>query len=215
MAQLEVKYYDSDRGSYAGADQFYRNRNTATRQQVKDWLAGQDAYTLHHPVHHRFPHNKVVVSGMDAQWDVDLFDMSFAKTSNDGFAYALLSVDILSHYVWTRALKTKKGEEVVRAMADVFSEGRGPNTMRSDRGTEFTGVLFRKLMEKEGIHHFLTNNELKANNAERAITTIKTRIARNFTHTQTRRWIDVLSKITSSYNNTYHHKEKANKRKRK
>lgn len=200
-----MKYYDPRRpGSYAGAEKFYRSQSTMSRKEVKNWLTGEDAYTLHHPVRYHFNRNKVVVSGLDSQWDLDLFDMTNYRNSNDGYTYALLAVDILSHYVWTKPLKTKKGGEVAKAAESIFSEGRKPNTIRTDRGTEFTGVMFRKLMEKEGIHHFLTNNELKANYAERAIKTIKMRIARYFTRKQTRRWVDVLNDITFSYNNTYH-----------
>lgn len=52
--------------------------------------------------------------------------------------------------------------------------------------------------------YFVTQNLVKASYAERAIKTIKSRIAQYMTHGETHRWIDVLPKITKSYNGTYH-----------
>lgn len=46
--------------------------------------------------------------------------------------------------------------------------------------------------------------DIKAAIAERFIRTLKGRIWRFFTHTHTRRYIDVLDKIVSCYNNSWH-----------
>ena len=205
MADLGLKYFDpAHPGSYAGVDKFYRNQTAVNRKGVESWLRGEEAYSLHRPVRYRFPRNKVVTSGIDSQWDFDLIDLSNHRESNDGYAYVLLAVDILSHYVWIRALKTKKAVEVAKAMESIFADGRKPLSARSDRGGEFTGLTFKKMMKKAGVHHFLTNNQTKANYAERAIKTLRQRLARYFTKKQTRRWEDVLQDVVSSYNKTYH-----------
>lgn len=52
--------------------------------------------------------------------------------------------------------------------------------------------------------HFCSQNEKKANVAERGIKTIKSRLSRYMTQNQTHRWIDVLANVTKSYNATYH-----------
>lgn len=62
----------------------------------------------------------------------------------------------------------------------------------------------QKITKDLEIKQFYTQNESKANFAERAIKNIKSRISRYRSHHQTNRWIDVLSKITESYNRTYH-----------
>lgn len=205
MDDLEVKYYTASHpGSYAGPDKIYRSQTEASRKQVRKWLSGEDAYTLHKPIRYHFPRNRVVVSTMDSQWDIDLASMVNYTKSNDGYSYFLLAVDILSHYVWTRALKTKKAEEVAKAIESIFAEGRTPDAIRSDPGGEFIGKVFKRTMDKAGVHHFVTHNEVKANYAERSIRTIRLRISRFFTRKQTNRWIDVLPEITKSYNNTYH-----------
>lgn len=205
MDQLEVKYYDpAHAGSYAGVDKFYRSQTKSTRKQVREWLSGEDAYSLHYPVPYRFRRNKVVVSSVDSQWDIDLIDLSKDRQSNDGFAYVLVATDILSHYAWSRALKSKKGPEVAEAMESILAEGRKPVSMRSDRGSEFKAMVFKKLMDREGVHHFLTNNQEKANYVERLIKTIRSRLSRYMTKKQSRRWVDVIQQVTESYNKTYH-----------
>ena len=113
MAELEVKYFDPRRpGSYAGLDKFYRSGPGASRKRLKQWLKGEESYTLHKPVRYTFKRNRVVVSGIDSQWDVDLIDMIQYKKSNDDYKHILVATDILSHYAWTRALKSKTGREV-------------------------------------------------------------------------------------------------------
>lgn len=52
--------------------------------------------------------------------------------------------------------------------------------------------------------HFCSQNEKKANVAERGIKTIKSQLSRYMTQNQTHRWVDVLANVTKSYNATYH-----------
>ena len=151
---------------------------------------------------YRFKRNKVVVSGIDAQWDADLMDMT--QQPDDGYHYVLVVTDILSHYAWTRPLKTKTGKEVSTAFQSIFQEGRQPLKLRTDRGTEFTGRVTQKMFRDHMVHHFLTNNEVKANYSERLIRTLKLRLNRYFTRKQTNKWKEVIGDITDSYNNTYH-----------
>ena len=69
-------------------------------------------------------------------------------------------------------LRDKSGNEVVLALSKIFIE-RVPETMHSDKGTEFLGHKGQSLFKSHLICHFVTQNELKANCAERAIKTIK------------------------------------------
>jgi transposase InsO family protein len=186
----------------AGVDKFYRSQTDATRDQVKDWLRGEEAYTLHKPVRYRFPRNRVVVSGLDAQWDADLMEMT--QQPDEGYNYVLVVTDILSHYTWTRPLKTKSGRDVSAGFESIFAEGRVPRKLRTDRGTEFTSKTTQKTFREHGVEHFLTNNEVKANYAERVIRTLKLRLKRYETWKQTHKWREVMKDITKSYNDTYH-----------
>jgi len=205
MTELEVTYFDPKLpGSLGGVDKLYRSQKHATREEVRDFLKGEDAYTLHKPVRYRFKRNKVVVSGIDFQWDADLMILSAQKASNDGFQYVLVATDILSHYAWTRPLKTKSGKEVSMAFQSIFQEGRTPDVLRTDKGSEFRNPQVSKVTHDAKVKHFVTQNEVKANYAERLIRTLKMKMNRYFTKKQTHRWVDILNDITDSYNHTYH-----------
>ncbi|XP_062619356.1 uncharacterized protein LOC134280919 [Saccostrea cucullata] len=65
---------------------------------------------------------------------------------------------------------------------------------------ENEGVQFDHNIE----HFYSQNTEVKANYAERAIKTIKTKMYRYMTFKQSQRYIDRLQEFAQSYNKTYH-----------
>ena len=72
---------------------------------------------------------------------VDLMDMVSLSEHNGGVRYVLVAIDVFSRYTWLRPLKSKQGNEVVKAFASIFAEGRKPHKIRTDKGTEFTSRL--------------------------------------------------------------------------
>ena len=52
--------------------------------QVKTWLQSKDTCTLHRPVHYKFLRNRVIVTGIDDQWQADLVGInSLARLTRD------------------------------------------------------------------------------------------------------------------------------------
>lgn len=205
MADLGLKYYDVKHpGSFAGIDKFYRSQTEASRKQIRDWTKGQEAYTLLKPVRYHFPRPQVVTSGLDFQWDADLMEMTTYAPDNDGYSYILVAVDILSHFAWSRPLKTKSGREVAKAFRSIFQNGRLPSSLRTDKGSEFIGVLTQKVFKQFKIKHFVTHDITKANYIERFIRTLRLRLGRYFIQKETHRWIDNIQNFTAAYNASYH-----------
>ena len=140
---LKTIYHDIQHaGSYSGIDKLYRAVKDEgcyrlTRKQIQEWLKTQDAYGLHHSVQRRFKRNRVVVGGIDQQWDIDLAVMSDLSQENDGYRYFLLAIDILSRYVWAEPMKSKRGRDVISVMRRIFQSGRKPEKIRTDAGKEF------------------------------------------------------------------------------
>ena len=60
-----------------------------TFRQVKIWLQSKDTYTLHKPVQYNFPRNRVIVTGIDDQWQADLVDISSLARFNKGYKFLL------------------------------------------------------------------------------------------------------------------------------
>ena len=119
------------------------------------------------------------------------------------FQYFLLVIDVLSHFIWTRPLKSLKATEIKDALKEIFDKQK-PNLVRTDAGSEFSNVVINKFLKENNIKHIVTTGEKKANYAECGIKTIKLKLARYMTQNQTHKWYDQLQNITTSYNNTYH-----------
>ena len=101
-------------------------------------------------------------------------------------------------------LKTKQGQELVKAFQMILSTGRKPNKLQTDQGTEFLNRLFQNFLREKNIDFFTVNSGLKASVVERFNRTFKNKMYKYFTAKNTLTYIDVLPKLVKSYNNTYH-----------
>ena len=54
----------------------------------------ENIYTLHKPVRYNFPRNRVIVTGVDEQWQADLVDMSSLALFNKGYKFLLMCIDV-------------------------------------------------------------------------------------------------------------------------
>jgi hypothetical protein len=141
---------------------------------------------------------------IDYQWEADTAVMTSYSKDNDGYAYFLLVIDVFSRFVWTVPLRSTRADEMVEALKSLLDKGRVPEKLRTDKGVEFKNRRVQTLMRERNIDHFFTQNESKANYAERAIKNVKLRLSRYRSRHQSHRWVDVLDDVTKSYNATYH-----------
>ena len=181
---LKSIYYDpKNAGAFSGVEKLYRavrkdGKFVLGRSKIRQWLLKQEGYSVHREERGKFKRRKVIAPYVDYQWDVDTANMEYLKKDNDGFAYFLLAIDIMSKYVWTVPLRTRTGTEMKSAFAEIFSGRRKPTNIRSDKGTEFVNKDVKRYFKDQGITFFVTQNVVKASFAERAIKTIKSRIIR-------------------------------------
>ncbi len=204
-AQLKRVYYNPRQpGSYGGIDPLSRATKTK-RFKVKSWLSGQDTYTLHRPVKRKFQRQRVIVGGIDHQWQADLVEVGRIKQHNKGYRYLLTCIDVFSKYAWVIPLKDKTGKSLVAAFQQILRDGRKPLRLQTDKGTEFTNRHFQKYLRDNHIHFFTTHNEeTKACIVERFNRTFKSRMWRYFTYQDTHTYINILEDLVHAYNNTYH-----------
>ncbi len=207
---LEDIYFDpAAGGSLQGVDKLLREAlrqgKRITRKSIFQWLSKQLAYTLNKPVKKPHRYSRVLVSGIDDQYDADLAYMQAWPDENNGYKYFLLVIDIFSRYVWVRPLYTTSSQSVIDAFSNILAtSGRKPRRFRSDKGPEFHAVKTLDFFRNRGIKQMLTQNTPQANYAERAIKTIKSKLRRYMTDRNTRKWIDVLQEVVDSYNNSWH-----------
>lgn len=195
--------------SFSSVDKLYKyvrrdGKYVLGRNKIRNWLLQQESYAVHREARSSFRRRRVIAPFKDYQFDADTADMSFYSSANSGFKYFVLLIDIFSRYVWTVPLKSKKGTEMVQALDSVFSKGRVPTRLRTDKGTEFLNKNVEKYLKDKPIKHFQTQNETKSSYAERSIKTIKGKISQYMTYKQTHKWANILESITESYNNSYH-----------
>lgn len=202
---MKATYQDpSHPGSFGGVDALYRAvQGKVTKKEIQKWLEGVDAYSLHKPARKKFPTNRVIVYSKDQQWQADLVDLSSLREHNQEFRYLLTCIDILSKYAWAIPLKTKRGEDIVNAFRQIFSE-RKPKSLQTDQGTEFKNSKFQKFLKENNVRFFTTFNATKASVIERFNRTLKGKMWKYFTNYHTYHYLDVLDKLLHSYNHTYH-----------
>jgi len=176
----------------------------STRASTIDWLAGEDAYTLHRPARRRFKHDQIFVQGIDDQFATDLIDLQSLASENKGYKYLMTVVDTLSKYAWVTPLKDKKSSTVAAALDDIFERGRVPRKLRSDRGKEYLGRPTQAVLEKRNIIFFTADNYTKEAVIERFNRTLRSKMWKYFQATNTVRYIDVLPAMVRAYNARVH-----------
>ena len=149
----------------------------------------------------KFQRGRVIVAGIDDQFDADLASLVHYADENDGYKYLLVVIDIFSCYAWVQPLKDKTAPQIVNGFDKILSGGRIPRRLQTDAAKDFTSEKFQTFVKRKHIAHFVTHNEKQANYVERFIKTLKSRIGRYMIEKNTRRYIDVLQKIVTSYNN--------------
>lgn len=201
----QIYYNTKSPGSFGGVDALYRQlKGKNTKKEIKQWLSGQDTYTLHKPVQRRFLRNRVIVNGINDQFQLDLADVSNISKYNKGVKFLLTGIDVFSKHAWAVPLKDKSGKSVRSALENILLE-RKPRKIQTDKGREFLNKDVQNLLKENDIKYFNSNNpETKASVVERFNRTLKNRIYRYLTYKQTFKYIDVLEDILNSYNSSYH-----------
>lgn len=136
---LKNIYYDiGHQDAFSTVDKLYKSvERKIPRSEIKEWLSGELAYTLHKPRRVNFKRNPYLVNNINDQWQADLGDLSSLANSNDGYKMILVVIDTFSRFVRVRALTTKSSKEVLKAFKEIVDEaGEAPRQLLTDRGKE-------------------------------------------------------------------------------
>ena len=192
-------------GAFGGVERLRKASGNVNVNTIKNWLSFQDAYTLHKPVRYRFPRRRTIVYGLKEQFQCDLIDVQRLQKENNNNKYILTCIDVFSKMGYAQPIKNKTSSSVIQAFDRIFKTSGIPAKIQTDKGVEFINKASQRYLKKKGIHHFTTQNAAtKASVCERWNRTLLSRLYRVFTFTKQRRYIDILPKIVSAYNNSYH-----------
>ena len=208
MATLLRKiYYNPKAAGGFGSIEALSKASKTKRKKTKTWLEKQLPYTLHRPIRRKFQRRRIVVGGIDHQWQADLADVANLSKENNGYKFLLTCIDVLSKFAWVVPLKDKTGKTLVKAFTRIFKQKpqRTPLALQTDKGSEFVNKVFQKFLTLHNVHFFTTENqEIKASIVERFNRTLKTKMWRYFTHTNKYRYVDVLQDLVAAYNASKH-----------
>src|SRR5215831_4638093 len=91
-------YYNIPLADSLGGVGGLQRQSKRPREAVLAYLRGQDAYTLHKEVKRKFRRRKTFAKGINDLWQADLVDLSKLATSNGGFRYLLMTIDVFSKF---------------------------------------------------------------------------------------------------------------------
>jgi hypothetical protein len=199
-------YFESD-AAYSGLESVYKEARrldkNVTRAAVKNYLQGEETYTLHRPQRHLFPRLRTIPTGLNTDWQCDLADFQKVSGKNQGFRYLLVCIDVLSRKIRVAPTKSKTSRDMIPAFDKIFAEGHRPMKLYSDQGLEFQARPMLEYFERLGIQKRLMYSPgFHAGVVERSQRTIKGRLYRYFTQNRTVRWVDVIDRIVEGINNT-------------
>ena len=210
---LKDTYYNPENPEgFSSVDKLYKaakNEFPSTKKsEIKNWLSSQLTYSLHKPVRKFFKRNRIIVSYINQQFQIDLADMSNLSRNNNGFKYIFTCIDLFSKYAWAIPVKDKKSESIIKCLNIVF-EQRKPHRIQSDKGLEFNNSKVKRLFKSNNINYFVTQNEdIKCSIVERFNRTLKSKLYKYMTFKNTKKYVDCLDKVMKSYNNSIHRKTK-------
>ena len=118
---------------------------------------------------------KVYSSFRDDIWGDDLADMQSLSKYKKGYKYLLCPIDLFSKYAWVVHLKDKN------TFQKIISEGRKPNKIWVDQGSEFYNNSFKDFLKINNIEMYSTYNEGKSVVVERFIRILKNEIFKYMT----------------------------------
>lgn len=208
---LKGIFYDaSNPAAYGSPQALFKaarvKRKNITLGDVKRWLEGQDAYTLHRRIVRRFPRRKFVSKGLNHIWQSDLVDLQAIKKENRGMRYLLTAIDIFSRKAFAVPIKTKKPADVIKAFEQILKQaGTKPIKLHTDMGGEYRSRAFQKWLRAKKIQWYTTHNqEIKASLVERFHRTLRQRMFRYFTAKNTLHYMSILPLLIHAYNHRTH-----------
>ena len=203
--KIETLYYTIDKpGSFSGVHSFLKNlKSKVDREELKKWLEKQESYTLHKPKLKKISTSKTIVNGINDTWQIDLVDMRSFKDENDGFQYILTSIDAFSRVANAIPLKNKTGQVTFEGIKKLMKQ-KQPLKIHCDEGNEFYNKFVLGYLKENNIRIYSTKSKYKASIVERFNRTLKEKMWRYFTFSNSYRYIDILKDFVKSYNNSYH-----------
>lgn len=172
-----------------------------SKKSVENFLLKQDVFTTHRSAKHKFKRRQVMTPGINYLWQGDLIVLDKIQHQNSGFRYILTLIDTFTRKARAIPLKKKDGHSVATVLDQVF-QIEHPFHFEVDNGREFYCAPVKKVCEKYNVKMYSNYSEIGAAFVERFNRTLMSRLQKYMDYKKSKRYIDVLSEIVDSYNNS-------------
>lgn len=102
-------------------------------------------------------------------------DLAEMPSSQSGYKWILVVIDVFTAYTWLIPLKTKHSEVILASLMDIFLHFGFPKHLRTDNENCMSSALLESYFEKVGIHRSFSIEYVPRSNGivERCIKTVK------------------------------------------
>ena len=173
------------------------------RSFVKEWLSKQQTAQMNDtsvkkkeflPIYTETPYS----------FQIDLTFFPRYKKQNDKYYVLFTAININTRYAYAYYSYDKSMKTILDILKNM-EEKTVINSITADKGSEFNNKEFIDFCNKNEISLFFVKDDgHKLGIINRFHRTLKDKLTKYFTATDSVRWIDVINKIINNYNNTKH-----------
>ena len=100
--------------------------------------------------------------GLRYQYQANLVNYFALKRDNCFFTFLLTIIDIFSRFALAIPIKSKEGPHVATALEQDFKVMKPPRKLQTEMGKEFYNSHVKRVLNRYRVHHFSTDQPLKA-----------------------------------------------------
>ena len=123
-------------------------KNVEKQQKQQQQHQQQLAKEVISPQITKFKRQRIIPLYKDETWSADLIDKSFLSKYNNNYKFILTVIDIFTKYASAIPLKNKSGLSITNGFKTILSEGRKPEKLWVDRGSEYYNKTFISLLKE-------------------------------------------------------------------
>lgn len=176
-----------------------------TREHVAEYVRSCIRCMKFEPIPKTEPLQPIIATRPFERLQIDLIDLKSHASKNCGFAYVANLVDCFSRYCFTKAIKEKTAEEVLKFLQETFATFGFPGILQSDNGKEFKNSLVSQFCSENGIKiiHGRPRHPQSQGKVERLNQTLARSLGKCCINDNPV-WIDKLQTVTKRYNLAVH-----------
>jgi len=198
---LNKIYYDVEKGLGTAQQLYEQVKDKGIKlNEVKNFINNQETQQIFAPKHKNYT---AIIGHTNEDYQMDSMYLEQYKKQNDGYIGLMNFIEITSRKAYCIPIKNKTQSEISRVFEIFYKQVNGKiKTITTDNEASFKNAI----LKHKNITHYTCdpNEKTMVGKIERFNRTIRTKITKYMKTFKTAKWIDVIDKLVSNYNNTKH-----------